>query len=290
MIDANFFWHGPTLSLYESACLGSFVLQGAKVTLHTFNLDLQVPQGVRLRDASNLASIDEVHAYTQEGHKGSVAAFSDIIRYRILADQPGWWFDTDVFCLQPASRFLELQKTCPGLLVGYESPKTTNGAVMCINDPSVARALSAMAEAKGKVFRWGVIGPKLIAEYAGIHPQRVRIVDQSHFYPVPLDSAGDMFLPESADACGMACRDSLSIHLWNEYLRRMHVPKSLKPPVGSYLARLFSTVEVRVDPDASMTTDTYRGLRLAGGLTRLDFMALKASGRIKRLLARVRRR
>src|SRR5206468_3047474 len=33
--------------------------------------------------------------------KGSLAAFSDLFRYRLLLDQGGWWVDADVFCLKP---------------------------------------------------------------------------------------------------------------------------------------------------------------------------------------------
>jgi hypothetical protein len=173
VIKANFFWHGPSLSLYESACLSSFVRQGLSVRLHTFNLQLAVPEGVSLVDAGLLAHQDEVLAYTQGGHAASIAAFTDIFRYRVLGQEPGWWFDTDVFCLKDALHYAALERQSKGLLIGFEETGKVNGAVMYISDTGLASKLEQLANAKGRQFDWGAIGPGLVTDIWQLTPNRL---------------------------------------------------------------------------------------------------------------------
>jgi len=48
------FWHGGPLSPYESFCLRSFIDHGHSFDLYTHDLNLAVPAGVRVVDASEL--------------------------------------------------------------------------------------------------------------------------------------------------------------------------------------------------------------------------------------------
>jgi hypothetical protein len=94
------FWHGEALSPYELFCLKSFIACGYAVDLYTYDVNLVVPAGVRVCDAAELASRDEVFVYQSEGlGKGSPSAFSNYFRYKLLAEKGGWWIDTDVVCL-----------------------------------------------------------------------------------------------------------------------------------------------------------------------------------------------
>ena len=88
------------LSPYEQFCLKSFVDCGYAVDLYTYDLALVVPAGVRVCDAAELISPDEVFVYQAEGFgKGSPSAFSNYFRYKLLVEKGGWWIDTDVVCL-----------------------------------------------------------------------------------------------------------------------------------------------------------------------------------------------
>ncbi len=270
LIDAHCFWHGSELSLYEKACLQSFVRQGARVNLHTFDPGLSVPDGVIRRDAACFANPHEVHAYTQNGVVGSIAAFSDVLRYRILAQRPGWWIDTDVFCLQSTETLRQLELGSPGLILGVESARHLNGAVMCITDAVIAQTLSAMAEAKGKVFGWGDIGPKLLTTWVEDNRARIRLMDQATFYPFAMHEIDEVFDPAQTEHCAAVCASSLTIHLWNQYLQELSLPKSVLPPEGSYLANLFATLPMRVEAQASLSIDTFARLQQVGRLTRFD--------------------
>lgn len=283
MINAHFFWHGPALSLYETACLMSFLKQGIEVNLHTFNRTLQVPPGVVLRDASALARPEEVLAYTQGGHPGSIAAFTDIFRYRVLAVAPGWWFDTDVFCLAHAARYEELQKTSKGLLLGLEEPGKVNGAVLHVSDPALARVLEQKAEAVGKVFEWGAIGPGLVTQFMQDFPDRVTALEQRHFYPVHYLEVERFFRPDDLAGCLRDCEGAACVHLWNEFLRRWRIPKNILPCEGSYLAHLFAGVGMSVAPMAALPNDTFEALRHNGEIGRVGRKALHVIKGLKKV-------
>lgn len=283
MIKANFFWHGPALSLYEAACLSSFVRHGLSVRLHTFNLQLAVPDGVALVDASALARPDEVLAYTQGGHAASIAAFTDIFRYRVLAQETGWWFDTDVFCLKDASHYGALETQSKGLLIGFEEHEKVNGAVMYISDPALARRLEQLADAKGKQFEWGAIGPGLVTEYRAAHPEQVTALAQHYFYPVHYLEVARFFRPEDKAGCERDAQDAVCVHLWNEFLRRWRVPKNMLPCEGSYLADLFSQVDARQLLPQTLPHDTFESLRYGGEIGRLGHAAIRVIRRVKRI-------
>jgi len=275
VINANFFWHGPSLSLYEWACLSSFVRNGIEVRLHTFNLSLPVPEGVRLIDAGLLAKVEEVTAFNQGGHKASIAAFTDIFRYRVLGREPGWWFDTDVFCLKGPDHYRALEEQSRGLLVGFEEKEKVNGAVMYVSDTAIARELEQRANAKGLDFEWGAIGPGLVTEFLAEQPGKVTTLSEKYFYPVHYLETVRFFRPEEKAGCERDAADAVCVHLWNEFLRRWRVPKNILPCEGSYLASLFAKVDAPVRMPPALPLDTLESLHYGGEIGRLGHTALR---------------
>ena len=257
MITANFFWHGEPLSLYEKACLSSFVRNGFDVRVHAFS-HLDLPTGATRVDANTIARPEEIGLRTQEGIKGCLSSFSNIFRYRLLSRTGGWWFDTDIFCLADSQRFLEIQRASRGLLVGYETEDEINGAVIYASDPRIAVELEALADAKGYTLRWGEIGPHLITQYHKEHPDRVTALPTSVFYPVPHTRIVDLWDPDARSRCEDAAATSLCVHLINELRRRRNVPKDILPPAGSFLSTLFSSVGATTSPAASLPRELLR--------------------------------
>jgi hypothetical protein len=263
-VTANFFWHGPKLRLYERACLASFVKAGLTVHLHTFNDTLLVPEGVVRCDAGKFAHKDEVTSLTQGGKSGSIAAFTDLFRYRLFKSEPGWWFDTDVYCLAPAAAFEAIEKTSRGLLVGEEEPGKLNGAVLFVSDPTVAVELERRADAVGKSFPWGAIGPGLITDYVRETPGRCTTVPPETFYPIHYQEADMFFRVSDRAECERRGSKALSVHLWNEILTNWKVPVELMPCRGSYLAELFLKTDARVEPEAALPEATLEDLQYFG--------------------------
>jgi hypothetical protein len=96
----NGLWIGQ-LSPLEQLCLNSFVAQGHSVHLYTYEPIEGVPQGVTLCDATEILPASRIFHNRLGKGKGSLAAFSDLFRYKLLLDKGGWWVDADVFCLKP---------------------------------------------------------------------------------------------------------------------------------------------------------------------------------------------
>ena len=99
-------WIGKTLSILELLTINSFIANGHKFWLWTYQpLDNKVPNNVILKDANEIIPENKVFSYrnrNQYGHgKGSYAGFSDIFRYALLYKYGGWWTDMDVTCLKP---------------------------------------------------------------------------------------------------------------------------------------------------------------------------------------------
>lgn len=279
---ANFFWHGPNLSLYEQTCLISFVRSGFEVRLHAF-AELSVPEGVRLCDASQHGRVEEVHSYTQAGRKGSIAAFSDIFRYRVLGAEPGWWFDTDLICLADVERFSLAVQGSEKMLVGREHETALGSGVLFISDPEIAAGLEKSASEHGTTFKWGAIGPALVSRFVEENPGVAKVLPADAFYAIPYLDADRLFLEEARTWCEAQTRNSLCVHLWNERLGRWKVPKDVLPCKGSYLASLFDRLEMTTPPNATLPAATMEALRSYGMIGERTRKLLTLAGIIRRL-------
>ena len=79
----NVLWIGQ-LSPLEQLCLKSFVAQGHSVHLYTYDRIDNVPQGVTLQDAAEILPPSNIFRNQLGKGKGSLAAFSDLFRYKLL--------------------------------------------------------------------------------------------------------------------------------------------------------------------------------------------------------------
>lgn len=228
------FWHGRALSLYERACLSSFVIRGFEVELWAYD-DVAVPAGVRRMDARAILPQSRL-----DGFVHGIAAFSDLFRYRLLARRGGWWIDTDVVCLRGDIGF-------PTPFYAWQGADLVNNAVLRLRRGSpLARALVERAEAvlaaAEAPLHWGAIGPNLLTDLLrnrhGLHRARPAAVA----YPIDWQDAAMVLDPAARDAVAAAVGDAAFLHLWNEILRREGVDKSRPPPAGSYLAGLFEAI------------------------------------------------
>jgi len=57
---------------------------------------LSVPDGVTLRDASEIYPENEVFTHQSGPRKESVSVFSNFFRYKLLYEKWGWWVDMGV--------------------------------------------------------------------------------------------------------------------------------------------------------------------------------------------------
>ena len=82
----------------ERLAVESFLRNGHSFHLYVYDDVDGVPKGAVLKDANEIIPRAEVFRNVQDK---TYAAFSDIFRYKLLAERGGYWVDTDVVCLRP---------------------------------------------------------------------------------------------------------------------------------------------------------------------------------------------
>jgi len=94
------FWFGETISPYQRLAMKSFIDHGHEYVLYAYD-KFDVPRGVELRDAHEILPRSRVFFYGEGAGvgRGSVSAFSNLFRYRLLHERGDWWVDADVVCL-----------------------------------------------------------------------------------------------------------------------------------------------------------------------------------------------
>jgi Alpha 1,4-glycosyltransferase conserved region/Glycosyltransferase sugar-binding region containing DXD motif len=226
------FWHGGALPPYEQLCLKSFVDCGHAVDLYTYDVNLAVPSGVRICDATALANQNEVFVYADGFGVGSPAAFSDLFRYMLLVEKGGWWIDTDVVCLTDRIPFVEE-------FFAYEEADVINGATMYFKPrhPVMIQCLD-QARKLGCSIKWGDIGPYLLTRVLEEHGLTDRAYPASICYPIHYSQALDVLRPSKAAVLAGQIEGALFLHLWNAILVHHGIPKSWRPPEGSLLRQL----------------------------------------------------
>lgn len=245
-------WIGTELGRLEQLSLASFLAAGHEVRLHVYDTVRNVPQAIRLADASDLMPFETAQALKHR-KTASFALASDYFRFMLQKQSLGLWADSDVVCLSPIA-------TEDPVLFGWESEDYINGAVLYIaaGNPLVDAALAAFAERtippwvptrKALPFhikRWfggsfgpadlprGTYGPKCLTALAKDHDLLRLAKPTDVFYPLHPRQARRIFEPGTSVE-QIITENSLTIHLWNEKLGAL---KKANPPSSSAIAAL----------------------------------------------------
>lgn len=231
------FWFGSQLSLYEKLSIQSFLNHGHTVEVFSYD-SIELPVGVLYRDAREILPRSEVFFYKKGAGKGSVAAFSNIFRYKMLFELGGTWVDTDIYCLKS---FSSLPRAC----VGKQDPHTINTAVMRFPAKHpVTKMAYERAKNMGKDLKWGQTGPQLLTSILSnaSDSQGVKVLPENAFYPVKWTEAQCLIDPDECTDIMGKINDSYCVHWWNEIIRRIGVPKEKLPPSLSWIGRCASDI------------------------------------------------
>jgi hypothetical protein len=214
-------WIGNRLSNLEQFSLASFAANGHAVHLYAYEDIAGVPPGVTVLDGRTVLPEASIFRYGPNAvfGVGSVAAFANLFRYKLLLENGGWWVDTDVVCLRP------FDFEAP-YVFGHEFPTTVNCAVMRLPAGSpVAEALYQSAVAKGQDVKWGDTGPRLFTEKVKEFGLEAFALPHQAFYPVQAWAAAALFADDSDGSQGARLNDAYAVHFWNEMLRWSGVDK-----------------------------------------------------------------
>jgi hypothetical protein len=252
--EVRMFWTGPPLSPYELLSLQSFIAAGARVFVYSTDTTLRVPDGVELRDVRELWPGPVQRFYFPDGDP-SPTLHSDLFRYAALHRFGGWYADLDMICL----RGLPVGK----VYLGWESGTRVNGAIMKFPARSPVMA-AALEEARARLPQTArgapmtarlLLGPDLVTKLVHDHALDHVLRPTSSAYPIDFADTPAMFDPHRCDELDERIAGSDFVHLWNEYWRRVRIPKDLGPPKGSFLDGLFARFGISLDDEARLSAD-----------------------------------
>ncbi|WP_439597212.1 hypothetical protein [Falsiroseomonas sp.] len=250
------FWHGGALSPYEALCLASFVRQGHRIELFTYDAELAVPAGVVRRDAAGILPPERIFFYESGLGRGSIAGFANLFRYTLLAREPGWWVDTDVLCLAPDP------PEGPGFFA-WEGPDRALVGNAILRLPPGDALLPAMLAARGAFAPgrpWGTSGPRLLTASLREAGRLGEAAAHGIAYPWHFTQAFAVFDPGRREEVAAAAAGACFQHLWNEIFRCGGLPKWLAPPEGSYLDRQFRLHGIAFPPGPRLRQEDLRRL------------------------------
>jgi hypothetical protein len=241
------YWHGPPLSPYERLGLRSFLDHGHEFVLWTYDPALAVPAGVRLADAAEIVPREAAYVLRGYDAQGGFVAFSNELRFELLARRGGWWVDLDVVCLTsdlPADDLFFAVEQLGG------KPCEVNNAVLRFppGHPLPSRCAAECrrvaerlrGQPGGATLRdFGQLGAAVIERAAAELGLCGEARPPATCYPVHWKETDALFEPARRAELEARTAGSLMVHLWNEILVASRRDKSRRPPRGSFLRALF---------------------------------------------------
>ena len=210
MTEVNSFWHGPDLTALERMCISSFLANGIRYNLYVYDLPANVPEGVTIRDASEILPRSRIFKYKAGTFNvGSIAGFTNLFRYTLIHSHGGWWTDIDVCCLKKLAKeepevFFSESSQNGDFLIGtalFKSP--ANSAV-------TRHCLEVFANKNVDEIVHGETGPSLFTEAVAASGRERMVQDGSIIFPVPWWEYNRLFYDES-----LPVGDGLAVHFWN---------------------------------------------------------------------------
>jgi hypothetical protein len=266
--DVGTLWIGGSLSWMEQLCLKSFVDQGQKITLFSYETIPNVPQGVIQRDGRDILDTEDFIKYEK---KDSFALFADYFRIHMIQQNPGMiWVDTDVYCHRPMEYDSDY-------VMGFELAGTrrVNNAVLSLpvgsamlddmlafmenryaippflkdsQQDDYRRAAKTGNPVHVSQQPWGVWGPLMVTHFTHKHQLLDKVQPLDAFYPIPFPDRLK-FLRRPAVVKSFFTPQTTAVHLWASNKREIGLRYGGLPPDGSYLEALLAKHDIH--PEAS---------------------------------------
>jgi hypothetical protein len=229
-------WIGKKLSLLEQLCIKSFLGNGHKFHLYTYESVENVPSGTTVIDANTVMRLNEKYEINHGFGTGSKAPFSDIFRLTLLNQKGGWWVDMDVICLKNLNS-LPQKVLCTSLEIPEGDFANINVMTFPANEPFLTACLKEWHEfdLQNIYYALGVDLIKKIASDKAFDFQ----VGHSIFNPVSYRHSKFIFIPKflipliniykklrNQELIELPGKDSYTLHLWNESLKNSNINKN----------------------------------------------------------------
>ena len=214
-------WLGP-ISKLEINCIVSFLKKGYDYQLYTYEKIPNLPSEVTICDGNEILPRSDIFSYGASAGKGqgSVSAFSNFFRYKLLFEKGGIWADTDIMLLSnidDSPYIFATQRQPDG------SKKTASCFIKCPHKSEIMNYCYDVCLSKNKNdLKWGEIGPNLLHEAISRYNLENYKVDPEVFCPI------DWWLLDKFLLVKPYCppNNARCIHFWNEMWRRNNFDKN----------------------------------------------------------------
>ncbi len=231
-------WVGRALGFLQRLSVESFLHFGHAYHLYCYEDVANVPAGVTRRDANEILPESAIFRYPRGFGCGSVAAFSNLFRYKLLLERGGWWVDTDVLCLRP------WQFSEPVVLAAEDAPRAApnvaNAVMRLPRGHEIARACYEAAECQDRrTLVWGQTGPQLLTRVvketsgAGAWVKKPEV-----FCPVPYWHWESLLWPHPDFCTAQVTPATHAVHLWHEVWRHFGLAQGAKFPDSSFMGQM----------------------------------------------------
>tara|TARA_Y100000310_G_scaffold313849_1_gene362657 strand:+ start:1665 stop:2393 length:729 start_codon:yes stop_codon:yes gene_type:complete len=215
-------WIGNELSQVEQLCISSYINNGHKFHLYSYNEIKGIPDGCELKNARDILPESDVFAYKTGIGKGSFSAFSNYFRYKMLNLIGGWWTDTDIVCLKKIDLkddfVFASEKTVDG------ESHITSGIIKSPPGSEFSKFCYDFCKEQNKeTLEWGTVGPRLVKKAALDLGLANYVKPWEWFNPIGFEQFGMLFDETFGD---MNLENSYTLHLWNEMWRRAGINKN----------------------------------------------------------------
>lgn len=225
-------WIGERLTTIEKLALNSFLRCGHEFHLYTYEDIEGIPNGVVIKDGNEILPGGEIFYQTRGAGKGSVAAFADLFRYKLIHDLGGCWVDTDFICLRPLTFDHEYVFSSEFAGDG-KTVKINNGVIVAPKkSPIMAYCLEKSNAINKNSIGWGDIGPKLMQEAISKFGYTKYVEPPQRFCPVAHHALAYMLV---VDRSLFDLEGALLLHLWNEQWRRLKIDKNSAFPSNTLI-------------------------------------------------------
>jgi len=214
-------WVEGPLSAMEELSVRSFLAQGHQVHVYTYDAGLALPPGARRLPAGEVLPESAVFRYEAGGGAGSYAGFSNLFRYKLLAERGGWWTDLDMVCLRPLAEI----EAVDGHAFASERQRSggatvTTGLILApAGSPLLAECHERARSHPQRARVWGATGPALLREVVERRGAGAAVLPPEACCPIDWWRAADLLAP------GEPPRGSFAVHLWQEKWRAQGWPK-----------------------------------------------------------------
>ncbi len=214
-------WVGNRLSTLEKLSIASFIKNGYEYHLYAYDDITNLPNGTQVKNGNDILPKESIFTYKHGDGRGSVSAFSNVFRYKLLHDNGGYWVDSDVVCLNEWDFFDD------DYVFASEIDNGKSKVASCViktkqYDEVAAYCYSKCMEKDLNNIIWGQIGPLLVEEAVNQFNLQDYVLPVETFCSINWYEA-QFAVDPNYDFTDIPNRPA--IHLWNEVWRRNNIDK-----------------------------------------------------------------